>query len=286
MSEYGREISHRYCPDRRAIKRIPSRNALATTVVGYIAFSVGAFVVLLVWIALVTILDRFLPYSEELLAVWGFFWLMCKLFPPIAFVQCLFSHLQLWEATKEAIADVEFMDQIFEELYQDAKNLLEKKLPPGDERWNHTANLANDYADASHLLIKFLVGERKQTAKEKMEGDAEKGRIRRGEVYILKMKSVLEMRKQIMLECVEILVNVPAGAGRMDSARAMCKEYGRIVNDTQQARSQAWWTAEKDREKADEMERLLEQSIMVVPEAYSFMKWPESRKCKGWTSWR
>jgi hypothetical protein len=37
------------------------------------------------------------------------------------------------------------------------------------------------------------------------------------------------------------------------------------VNDTQQARSQAWWTAEKpvkDMEKTDEMERLLEQSIM------------------------
>lgn len=126
----------------------------------------------------------------------------------------------------------------------------------------------------------------KRIAKEEIEGDAEKGRVSRGEVYILKMKSVLELRKQIMLECVELLVNLPAGAGRMDSVRAMCKEYGRIVNDTQQARSQAWWTAEKDMEKADEMQRLLEQSIMVVPEAYSFMKWPESRTCKGWTSWR
>lgn len=55
------------------------------------------------------------------------------------------------------------------ELYQDAKNLLEKKLPLGDERWKDTANLANDFADASHMLIKFLAGERKQIAKEKME---------------------------------------------------------------------------------------------------------------------
>ncbi len=79
------------------------------------------------------------------------------------------------------------------------------------------------------------------------------------------MKSVLEMRKYIMLECVETLVNVPAGAGIMDSVRATCKEYGRIVKDTQQARSQAWWwTVEKEMEKADKMERLLEKSNMVV----------------------
>lgn len=84
-------------------------------------------------------------------------------------MKCLILHLQLGEATKETLADAEFMDQIFEELYEDAKNLLEKNLPPGDERWKDTANLANDYADASHMLINFLVGERKQVAKEKME---------------------------------------------------------------------------------------------------------------------
>ena len=157
------------------------------------------------------------------------------------------------------------MDQIFEELYEDAESLLEKKLPPGDKRWNDTASLANDYADASHMLIKFLVRERKQIAKEGMEGDVEKGRVRRGDIYILMMKDVLELRKQIMLEGVKLLVNLPAGAEKMDSMAASCKEFGRIVNDTQQAKSQAWWTAEKpvkDMEKADGMERLLEQSIM------------------------
>ena len=91
---------------------------------------------------------------------------MCKVFPLAAFVQCLILHLQLWEATKEAIADAQFMDQIFEELYQDAESLWEKKLPPGDERWSDMANLANDYADVSNMLIKVLVGERKRIAKE------------------------------------------------------------------------------------------------------------------------
>jgi hypothetical protein len=127
------------------------------------------FVVSLIFLALATIGARFLPYSEKLPADWGFFWLMCKSFPFAAVVQCLFLHLQLWEATNEAIADAQFMDQIFEELHQDTENLWEKKLPPEDERWSDMANLANDYADASHMLIKFLVGERKQIAKEKME---------------------------------------------------------------------------------------------------------------------
>jgi hypothetical protein len=143
--------------------------------------------------------------------------------------------------------------------------LLEKR---GGMVW---ANLADDYADASHMLIKFLVGERKQIAKEKMRGDIEKRMVRREEVYILKMKSVLELRKQIMLQCVEPLVNLPAGDRRVDSVKAMCMEFWWIVKDTQQAQSHAWWTGEKDMEKADEGERLLEQSIMVVPEVYSFM---------------
>ena len=254
-----------YRPDRRAIKRIPSRNTVATTAVGYIAFSVVSYILVLIFVALVTILTMSLPFPENRPKDWRVFWSICKVFPPVVFVRCIFWHLELWCATKEAIADTEFMDQIFEELYEDAESLLEKKLPPGDERWNGTANLANDYADASHMLIKFLVRERKQIAREKMEGDAEKGGVRRGDLYILVMKDVLELRKQIMLEGVKLLVNLPAGAGRMDSMTASCKEYERIVNDTQQARSQAWWTAEKpvkDMEKANEMERLLEQSIM------------------------
>jgi hypothetical protein len=263
MSRCGIEMWHLYRPDRRAIKRIPSRNAVATTAVGYMAFSVVAYILVLLFVALVTILNMSLPL-ENRPKDWRVFWTTCKVFPPVVFVRCIFWHLELWCATKEAIADVEFMDQIFEELYEDAESLLEKKLPLGDERWNRAGNLANDYADASHMLIKFLVRERKQIAKEKMEGDVEKGRVRRGDIYILMMKSVLELRKQIMLECVKQLVNLPVGAERMDSMAASCKEFGRIVNDTQQARSQAWWTAEKsvkDMEKADEMERLLEQSI-------------------------
>jgi hypothetical protein len=264
MSRCGYDISHLYRPDRRAIKRIPSRNTVAATAVGYMAFSVVAYILVLLFVALVTILTMSLPL-ENRPKEWRVFWTICKVFPPVVFVRCIFWHLELWCATKEAIADTEFMYQIYEELCEDAESLLEKKLPLGDARWNATANLANNYADASHMLIKFLVWERKEIAKEKMEGDAEKGRIGSGDIYILMMKDVLELRKQIMLECVKQLANLPAGAGRMDSMAASCKEFGRIVNDTQQARSQAWWTAEKpvkDMEKADEMERLLEQSIM------------------------
>jgi hypothetical protein len=264
MSRCGIEMWHLYRPDRRAIKRIPSRNAVATTAVGYMAFSLVAYILVLLFVALVTILNMSLPL-ENRPKDWRVFWTTCKVFPPVVFVRCIFWNLELWCATKEAIADTEFMYQIYEELYEDAENLLEKKLPLGDARWNATANLANNYADASHMLIKFLVWERKQIAKEEMGGDAEKGRIRSGDIYILMMKDVLELRKQIMLECVKQLVNLPIGAERMDSMAASCKEFGRIVNDTQQANSQAWWTAEKpvkDMEKADEMERLLEQSIM------------------------
>jgi len=257
-------MSHLYRPERRAIKRIPSRNAVATTAVGYIAFIVVAYILVLIFVALVTIFTMSLPL-ENRPKDWRVFWTMCKVLPPVVFVRCIFWHLELWCATKEAIADTEFMDQIFEELYEDAEDLLEKRLPLGNKRWNDTAKLANDYADVSHMLIKFLVRERKQIAKEKMEGDVEKGRVRRGDIYILMMKDVLELRKQIMLEGVKLLVNLLAGAERTDSMAASCKEFGRIVNDTQQARSHAWWTAEKpvkDMEKADEMERLLEESIM------------------------
>ena len=161
-------MSHLYRPDRRAIKRIPSRNTVATTAVGYIAFSVVAYVLVLIFVALLTIFTMSLPL-ENRPKDWRVFWTMCKVLPPVVFVRCIFWHLELWCATNDAIADEEFMNQIFEELYEDAESLLEKKLPLGDKRWNHTANLANDYADASHMLIKFLVGERKQIAKEKME---------------------------------------------------------------------------------------------------------------------
>ena len=126
MSMYETGMSHKYRSDRRAIHRIPSRNAVASTTAGYIAFSIAAFAFMLLLVTLVIILDMtFLPDPKIPSADWDSLGSMCKIFPHAVFVLCLIFRLELWCATKDAIADAEFMDEIFEELYQDAENLLE-----------------------------------------------------------------------------------------------------------------------------------------------------------------
>jgi hypothetical protein len=257
------------------------------TIPEYLAFSVVVMAYILCLAAFVTMLTPAVKVPK-----WEPFWIvasiLCQVMPPVIVAKYFFMHLELWWAMKDAIEDVDFMDEIFKELCQDAKNLLEKRLQPGDERLIDMACLADDYAAASEILIKFLVWEEKHIAKGKEMLDVEKRGVSRGEGYILKLKFVLEMRKQIILDGVDPLVNLPAGAERMNSVIDMCKEYEWIVKDRQEAKRQGWWNAEKDVEKSDGdgLESLLQQSILIVPEAYSCLKWLEARKGKFWTNWR
>lgn len=219
---------------------------------------------------------------------WTFFWRVVGLITLSFIIQYPIMLADNGCKMRECMADPEFLDELFRDLAEDAKKLGEKKLRPGNDRYNAVANFVDDYVDASEVLIEFLVWEEKQLERKKMvdAAEKEKGDVRRGEGYILQLKSVLELRKQILLNSVDVVIEFSAGAGRLDAVMDMCDEFLWIERDSEQARKQGWWDARKDNEKSNELECLREQSIMRVPEGYSCLDWLKARKGDGWVKWR
>jgi hypothetical protein len=86
--------------------------------------------------------------------------------------------------------------------------------------------------------------------KEVDDAEVENGEIRRGDGYILQLKSVLKLRKQILLDSVDEIINLPARTGRLDAVLDMCDELLWIERDSEQARKHGWWDSMKETERA------------------------------------
>jgi hypothetical protein len=239
-------------------------------------------------ILFVSAILSFIPFRGRPSIDWTFFCCIVGLITLSFIVQYPIMLVDNRCKKQECMADPEFLDDLFRDLVKDAEKLVEKKLRPGNDRYNAVANLVDDYVDVSKVLVEFLVWEEKHLERKKMADatEEEKGDVRRGEGYILQLKLALELRKQILLDSVDAVIEFSAGAGRLDAVMHMCDEFLWIERDSEHARKQGWWDAMKDNEKGNELECLREQSIMKVPEWYSCLDCLKARKGDGWVKWR